>query len=298
MEYASHGFSAKTDRPTVWRWVLTCILLTAGLLSFQARSAHIPAQKGWVSDYASMMSKSERGALSDKLQALRDRKGSQLVVVTVGNLQGETIEAFTLQLAESWKIGRGEIDDGVILLIAKSERKIRIEVGYGLEGAVTDAYAKRIIEDYITPNFKSGKYYQGINEGVDALISLIDGEELPPPTYKDKGFAPESIFYIIAFAVGILLAAFDKWKHWIIAVAIGVAIAWLVLSLMYGIQFGVIALIINLIGRAKGGGGGTWTGGGWSGGGWSGGSSGGGFSGGGWSGGGGGFGGGGASGGW
>jgi uncharacterized protein len=94
---------------------------------------------------------------------------------------GEAIEAYSLRVAETWQIGRGKIDDGIVLVIAKDDRALNIQVGYGLEGAVPDALAKRIIAERIVPRFYGDDYAGGVNDGVDALIGLIDGEALPAP---------------------------------------------------------------------------------------------------------------------
>lgn len=119
--------------------------------------------------------------ITSKLESLEKIKGSQLVVVIIPSTKEETIEQYGIRLAEKWKIGRGEIDDGVLLIVAKKDRKVRIEVAYGLEGAIPDAYAKRIIEEIIIPQFRSGDFYHGIDQGVDAIISLVNGEKLPMP---------------------------------------------------------------------------------------------------------------------
>ena len=94
----------------------------------------------------------------------------------------ETIEQYGIRVAEAWKIGRGgDIDDGVILIVAKDDRRLRLEVGYGLEGAVPDAISKRIIDDVIVPAFRAGDFYRGIHDGIERLLGVIEGEPLPPP---------------------------------------------------------------------------------------------------------------------
>ena len=111
----------------------------------------------------------------------RRRKGSQIAVLIVPTTDGEAIEQFSLRVAEAWKIGRKKIDDGALLVVAKNDRHLRIEVGYGLEGALTDVTAKRIIDEIITPQFKTGDFAGGISAGVDRIIRIIDGEKLPAP---------------------------------------------------------------------------------------------------------------------
>src|SRR3954468_2885246 len=124
--------------------------------------------------------------LDDSLRAFEDLKGSQIAVLLVPTTEPEAIEEYSLRVAEKWKLGRKKIDDGAILIIAKNDRTLRIEVGYGLEGALNDATAKRIIEETITPRFRQDDMYGGIRAGVDQIIKVVDGEPLPPPT-RGKG---------------------------------------------------------------------------------------------------------------
>jgi uncharacterized protein len=201
-------------------------------------------------------------------------------------------------VAEEWQIGRGGVDDGVLLLIAKDDRKVRIEVGYGLEGAIPDAYAKRIIENIIIPNFRQGQFYNGIENGIGAIIGLIEGEELPEVTQappSTMGMKNESIFMtLIIFGVivlSILKALIKKSKYKWAAVSLASILAGLIFgSLIFGgIGFAISSFIMFSSGSS--GRGGRYYGGGFSSGSGS-------FGGGGFSGGGGSFGGGGASGGW
>ena len=120
-------------------------------------------------------------SLTQTLRDLETRKGSQIAVLIVPTTDGEAIEQFSLRVAEAWKIGRKKIDDGALLVIAKNDRHLRIEVGYGLEGALTDATTKRIIDEEITPKFKTGDFAGGVSAGVDRMIRVIDGEKLPEP---------------------------------------------------------------------------------------------------------------------
>lgn len=146
----------------------------------------LPALTARVTDTTGTLSAGERQQLENQLAALETRKGSQLVVVLVPSTQPEPISDYSIRLAEAWKIGRGQVqgrkvDDGVILLVAKNDRRVRIEVGYGLEGAIPDALAKRIIVEAIAPRFREGNFYGGIQAGVNDLVKLIDGEVLPEP---------------------------------------------------------------------------------------------------------------------
>ncbi|WP_421877077.1 TPM domain-containing protein [Marinoscillum sp.] len=277
-----------------------------------AQDVQIPELEGYVTDQTSTLSSGEKNALERKLYEFQQAKGSQVRVVIISTTGEETIEQFTIRLAEQWKIGRGGVDDGVILLFVMSDRKMRIEVGYGLEGALTDALSKRIISNVITPEFRSGHFYQGIDSGVDVVLSAINGEELPPAVSKQRtsendGGGGNWALAIIVFAFfgaailkAILHKALGKKKSVGIVSVIVFIIGWLIAGFFASLFITAVVAIFMSVpsggGRGGRGGGGMY----WSGG--FGGSSGGGFSGGGgfggFSGGGGGFGGGGASGGW
>lgn len=141
----------------------------------------VPPLSGRVVDQTATLSSGDIASLQQTLRAFESRKGSQVAVLIVPTTDGEAIEQFSLRVAEAWKIGRKKIDDGALLVVAKNDRKLRIEVGYGLEGALTDVTAKRIIDEVITPKFRNGDFAGGISDGVDRIIRVIDGEKLPAP---------------------------------------------------------------------------------------------------------------------
>lgn len=152
----------------------------------------IPALKARVTDLTNTLTVAQTQQLEVELAALEQRKGSQLVVLIVPTTQPETIEDYSLRIAENWKIGRKsvdgkKVDDGVILLVAKKDHHLRIEVGYGLEGAITDVLAASIIRDYIAPKFRQNDFAGGIQAGTQALSKLIDGEALPPVWQAHQG---------------------------------------------------------------------------------------------------------------
>lgn len=252
----------------------------------------VPPLKARVTDLTGTFQPSQRAALEQTLQTFEERKGSQIAVLIVPTTQPETIEQYAIRVAESWKLGRKGVDDGVLLLIAKDDRKLRIEVGYGLEGAIPDAVAKRIISEIISPRFKKGDFYGGISAGVERLIKVIEGEPLPrkKKTRSRYDFSSGSDLMGLAFVIaviGVMRALFGQFVGGLIAGLVAAVIAWLLsTSAMVALGAGVVVFLFTLFGRI-GGSGGWSSGGGWSGGG-----------GGGFSGGGGGFGGGGASGGW
>lgn len=260
----------------------------------------VPPLTGRVVDQTGTLTADQAAALEQKLKDFEDRKGSQVAVLIVPTTQPETIEQYSLRVVEQWKLGRKKVDDGALLIIAKDDRKLRIEVGYGLEGALNDATSKRIIDEVITPKFRSGDFAGGIFDGVDRILKVIDGEPLPAP--KPEGEVPNLsaigeyfpfLFIIALVGGGIFRAIFGRLLGSIIAGGGVAAFIWFFLgAFSIAAIGGLIAFVITLIGDAivsSGGGGRGGYGGGFS----SGSSSSGGFSGGGGS-----FGGGGASGSW
>jgi uncharacterized protein len=279
-------------------WAQALLLLALGLGIAQAEVA-VPPLKARVTDLTATLSREQQARLEQELQNFEAKKGSQLAVLIVPTTQPETIEQYGIRVVDSWKLGRKGIDDGALLLIAKNDRSLRIEVGYGLEGALNDATAKRIVSDIIIPRFKAGDFYGGIEAGLQSMIKVIEGEPLPPPrrsTSSSSSFKNfESLLFIgfvlVLIVGGILRALFGRFTAATIIGTVAGLLAWLIIApLIVAIIIGAIGFLFTLLGGSRG-----WYGGpgGYSSGGFSGGSSGGGFSGGG-----GGFGGGGASGSW
>ncbi|MRR49799.1 MAG: YgcG family protein, partial [Rhodocyclaceae bacterium] len=141
----------------------------------------IPPLTARVTDLTGTLSAGEKAGLEQRLAEFEARKGAQVVVLMLPTTQPETVEQFGIRLFDVWKVGRKGVDDGVMLIVAKNDRRLRIEVGYGLEGALNDATAKRIVSDVITPLFKTGDFHGGIAAGVDAILKVVEGEALPPP---------------------------------------------------------------------------------------------------------------------
>ena len=256
----------------------------------------VPPLTGRVIDQTGSLSAAEIAALSQVLAQFEAKKGTQIAVLMVASTAPETIEQTALRIAEKWQLGRKKIDDGAILLIAKEDRAVRIEVGYGLEGALNDATAKRIIEQFITPEFRKENYYNGINSGIQQMLRVADGELLPVPV-RSGSDAPAFTQYVpIIFMLALVFGGIARslMGRTTGAVVMGGAVAlvaWFIVgTFAIAIMSGVIALLVTLFG---GGLGGLVGGGGFGGSSRSGGSHGGGFSGGGGS-----FGGGGASGRW
>lgn len=244
--------------------------------------------------------------LSEVLRQFETQKGAQIAVLIVNSTDPETIDQYGLRVAESWKLGRKKIDDGALLVVAMKDRAMRIEVGYGLEGALNDAICKRIISEVITPYFKQGQFFEGINQGVNQMIKTIQGEPLPPTNTwsfsKSAHFEIDFNTIFLVVFISMIASGFLKSimgdsvkKRMSAATVIGLVAAVLVwlftVSLLSSLLLGLLAFIFALLGYNNQGGGGS---GYWGGG--SGGSSG--RGGGGFSGGGGSFGGGGSSGRW
>jgi uncharacterized protein len=282
------------------RWLLVLALLLPALL--HAADA-APKLARHVTDLTGTLTAAQVDQLDAKLVDLEKAKGAQLVVLMIGSTGEQDIESYSLAVAEANKIGRKGTDDGVLLLIAKDDRRVRIEVGYGLEGAIPDAAAARITREYIAPKFRNNDYFGGISDAVGALTQLIDGEPLPPPvegspTRERSGPGLQGALMIGVFVALILRSMFGRAKAWIrapLGAALVGGLLWLLISMGAGIIGALIGGVLMLL---PGGAGRSIGGGGWGGfGGWGGGS-GGGFGGGGFSGGGGSFGGGGSSGSW
>jgi uncharacterized protein len=155
--------------------LLVCWAFTA------AADVAVPPLSGRVVDQTDTLSASDISSLTQRLKDFEARKGSQVAVLIVPTTAPETIEQYSIRVAGAWKIGRKKIDDGVLLVVAKNNHKLRIEVGYGLEGALTDVTSKRIIDEVIVPKFQSGDFAGGISVGVEWIFAVIDGEKLPAP---------------------------------------------------------------------------------------------------------------------
>src|SRR3954452_14684441 len=269
----------------------------------------VPPLTGRVVDKTGTLSSGDIATLDQTLKNFEARKGSQVAVLVVPTTQPESIEQYSIRVADAWKIGRRKIDDGAILVVAKDDRKLRIEVGYGLEGVLTDVTSKRIIDEVITPKFRSGDFAGGISEGVNRILSVIDGEPLPAPSQRQQqntGFLsqldPLNPFVIVAVIVvgGIFRGLLGRLFGSLATGGLVAALFWFIAaSLALSVTSGIIAFLVTMFCDAMTSSGGAGRGGGWvssGGGGYSGGSSSsdsGGFSGGGGS-----FGGGGASGSW
>ncbi|MBN2042067.1 MAG: TPM domain-containing protein [Spirochaetes bacterium] len=278
---------------------LASLAIIALSISTSLFALEVPSLQGRVNDYAGMLSAHTARNLEGKLARLEETDSTQIVILTVPSLEGDALEDFSIRVAEKWKIGHEKADNGAILLISRDDRKVRIEVGYGLEGKLTDLMAGRIIDDIIVPGFRQGDFDGGVAKAVDAISAIVRGEfsakDFPVVNTKDKKiFSGKYIFFafflfLIISSLGRISKVFGGVIGAIAFPVIGLLIfpigLWLLLLIPAGFLAGLV-LPLLMIGSGRGHGGGFFGG------------TGGGFGGGGFSGGGGGFGGGGASGSW
>jgi len=275
-----------------WARVFLLALLTSGAAHADVA---LPPLVHRVTDLTATLDAQQMQTLESRLAEFEKNKGAQLAVLIVPTTQPETIEQFGIRVVEAWKLGRKKVDDGALLLVAKDDRTLRIEVGYGLEGVLNDATANRIIDEIIVPRFKRGDFYSGIESGTAAMMQVVNGEPLPPPRRAAASgkYDIESLLFV-AFGLvmvvgGMLRAMLGRFPAAVLMGGALGALAWLTVApLMIAVLAGAAAFIFVLLGGGRGFGG--YGGGGFGGGGFGGG--------GGFSGGGGGFGGGGASGRW
>lgn len=267
-------------------------LVAAALLCFLAWAASadvaVPPLTSRVTDLTRTLSAGSIAKLEQQLSAFEAQKGAQVAVLLVPTVQPETIEQYAVRAFEQWRLGRKGIDDGVLLVIAKDDRKLRIEVGYGLEGVLTDATSKRIISDDIVPHLKRGDFDAGVSAGVSRIVAVVSGEALPPPAAAQRRpanlpFNPEWLiagFVLFSVINRGLRAVLGRLAAAGVMGALFGFIIWLVISSVFAASIaGVIAFALSLVAGARStfgggyggshGGGGSWSsgGGGFSGGG-------------------------------
>jgi len=239
-------------------------VIRAAVLAFFALTAWaqvaVPPLTARVTDATGTLTREQQAGLERMLQEFEARKGSQIAVLLVPTTKPETIEEYSIRVAEQWKIGRKKVDDGAILVVAKDDRTLRIEVGYGLEGALTDIASNRIIRETIVPRFREGDFYGGINAGLDRMMRVIDGEPLPAPAKsapRGQGggaFEMLPVLLILALVAGSVLRA--MLGRFLGAAATGGAVgfvAWMLAGAIgIAVLGGVLAFIFTLIGGGGG----------------------------------------------
>ena len=253
------------------------LLIVLCLPQFSLAQQAVPALSARVIDQTGTLSSSEVASLDQVLSAFEKRKGSQLAILIVPTTAPESIEQFGIRVAEQWKLGRKKVDDGAVLIIAKADRTLRIEVGYGLEGALTDATSKRIIDGIIVPRFKQQDFYGGVLAGVQSIIAVVDGEPLPLPA-KNEQFSEDDVYqvvpavFIVALILGgILRSILGRLNGALVTGGFIALVAWFVLgAFSMALLAGFLAFIVAMSGIGIGGrgiGGGRGGGGGFRGGG-------------------------------
>jgi uncharacterized protein len=277
------------------------VLLAALLISGIARAdVAVPPLTARVTDQTGTLTAEQAGSLEQTLAAFEARKGSQIAVLVVPSTQPESIEQYSIRVVEQWRLGRKQVDDGALLIIAKNDHTMRIEVGYGLEGALTDVACARIIREIITPRFRDGDFYGGISDGINRMIGVVDGEPLPPPNPAPYIGSPKLYGPLILVAILVLSqltrSLFGRFPGALVTGGVAGAGTWFLVGLAaMAIPVALVGFFVTFLGGPSG----RFIGSGMAGG-FGGGFGGGGFGrgGGGFGGGGGGFGGGGASGSW
>ena len=239
---------------------------------------------GRVVDQTGTLGSGDVDSLNQTIRSFETRKGSQIAVLIVPTTDGEAIEQFSLRVAEAWKIGRKKIDDGALLVVAKNDRRLRIEVGYGLEGALTDVTSRRIIDEFITPKFRNGDFAGGISAGVNQIMRVIEGEKLPAPqqTEQPQGsrqtWLLEHVNPLNPFIIGavlligtILRSTLGRLIGSIATGGLVAVLAWFFIGLVsIAILAGLVVFLIALFGdfsgpsggRNRGGSSSSWSGGG------------------------------------
>ena len=240
-------------------WLLACLLAVSGLLFAVQTHAQtlqaIPPLTSLVVDQANILDANQKAALTQKLLAFEQSKGSQIAILTVPTTAPEDIFSYAQRAAETYKLGRQGVGDGVLIVVASNDRKVWIYVMRHLEGAIPDLAVKRVIAETITPAFKQEQYAQGLDAGINQLMGLIDGEALPPPKANTQNDSADAGFMDLLILIGVLsiigsniAAATNRWL--IAPPAGGVAglIAYSMTSgLFWGVGAGLAVLVFILI---------------------------------------------------
>ena len=257
--------------PLPWR-ALALLLLAAAAQG----EVPVPPLATRVTDLTATLSADQRNTLEGRLAELESRKGSQVAVLLVPTVQPESIEQYATRVFDQWKLGRKGVDDGVLLVVAKNDRRLRIEVGYGLEGMLPDAIARRIIDESIAPHFRKGDFYGGVRSGVDRIVRVVEGEAMPAPKRVERpaSDAPPSVryenllfygFIAVVLVGGLLRSLFGRLLGAGLTGAAAGVIAYLLVSVTIAAIVAVVAFLLTLITRVEGSGGSGWSSGGSSG---------------------------------
>jgi len=219
----------------------------------------VPPMRALVTDLTGTLSAEQQATLETRLQQFSDRKGSQIAVLMVPTTGAEPIEVYGLRVVEQWKVGRKKADDGALLLVAKDDHGVRIEVGYGLEGVLPDAIAHRIISETMAPRFRDGDYFGGLDAGTAQILRLVEGEALPPaassePEGPDWGrLLPTFVIGALALG-GVLRSLLGRLRGAALAAVLAGALAWFLSSVLAVALMGaLLAFAVTLLGNGLGG---------------------------------------------
>ncbi|KAB2895876.1 MAG: YgcG family protein, partial [Dokdonella sp.] len=245
-----------------WRGLFVAWLWLAGAAPLAAADLQpVPALHARVTDLTGTLDAARTQALEQRLAELERAKGAQLAVLIVPTTQPEDIAQYGIRVGDAWRLGRKEVDDGVILIVAKNDRRVRIEVGTGLEGAIPDAAAARIIREYITPRFRDGDYAGGIDAAVGALTLLVNGEALPAPLIDEDAPAGGDIdlAWIVAFFAATFLttltSSLPKWLGApLVGAGVGVAVWYATGVLVTAVVLGVLGVLFMVLVTSSGSG--------------------------------------------
>ena len=239
---------------TLSNFLIYCVLfsfITIGsLIANTDETIQIPEIKHRITDLTNTLSETDRWNLENKVKQFQEETGIEIVTVIVPTVKPETIEQFSIRAAEKWKIGRKKIDDGVILLIALNDRKVRIEVGYGLEGVLPDIKCNQIIRHIITPYFKIHEYANGISNGIDAIIKVSKGENLPKPNKRNRLHSNGYNKYIVWMFVFIIISLFiqsifGSKISFVLTVILGLIIGYFFLNLFIGLILSIFTSLLT-----------------------------------------------------
>jgi len=235
-------------------WWVALVVLVCAAGTVLAQSLQPVPHKMPVTDLTGTLTAEQQSVLEEKLHAFEARKGSQLAVLIVPTTKPEEIEQYSIRVVDQWKLGRKKVEDGALLIIAKDDHAMRIEVGYGLEGVLTDVISHRIITETITPLFRQGDFYGGINAGLDQMIRVVDGEQLPPPDEEWHGRVQNTVGLLPFLFVGVLIgsavlrAIFGRTLGSAITGASAGGVLWLVgHALVLAVLGGGVAFVLSLI---------------------------------------------------
>lgn len=238
------------------RFMRLFLTLTAALLPLGVfADAAVPSLTARVTDLTGTLTREQQATLEQKLQQFETEKGSQVAVLMVPTTQPESIEQYSIRVVEQWKLGRKGTDDGALLIVAKDDRTVRIEVGYGIEGVLTDAISSRIIREDIVPQFKEGNFFEGVDAGTDRIMSVIRGEALPPPSHARNGKTEPirqllpALLVLTVVLGGALRAFLGRGPGAVVTGGVVGFIGWLLSGIIVvGAMAGAIALFFTLVG--------------------------------------------------